>query len=153
MNRVLVVDDEAGMRAALEAHFLRRDWRVDTAATAHEAFEKFRRVLHPLVVTDIRMPGADGFSVMRQVRTLAPHTAVILLTAFGNVPDAVSAMKDGACDYVPKQLPATSLDIFHIRGELLTKIRAAAESRKSPQHVLLKKPSRAELHKRSDSPS
>ena len=94
MNRVLVVDDEAGMRAALEAHFLRRDWRVDTAATAHEAFEKFRRVLHPLVVTDIRMPGADGFSIMRQVRTLAPHTAVILLTAFGNVPDAVSAMKE-----------------------------------------------------------
>ena len=77
MNRVLVVDDEAGMRAALEAHFLRRDWRVDTAANAGEAMEKFRRGQHPLVVTDIRLPGADGFTVMREARALAPHTAVI----------------------------------------------------------------------------
>lgn len=99
MNRVLVVDDEPGMRAALEAHFIRRNWRVDTAASAVEAMEKFRRGLHPLVVTDIRLGGADGFSVMGEARKLSPHTAVILLTAFGNVPDAVTAMKDGACDY------------------------------------------------------
>ena len=110
MNRVLVVDDEAGMRAALEAHFLRRDWRVDTAANAGEALEKFRRVLHPLVVTDIRMPGADGFSVMREARTLAPHTAVILLTAFASVPDAVTAMKGGACDYLVKPVSFEQLE-------------------------------------------
>ena len=110
MNRVLVVDDEAGMRAALEAHFLRRDWRVDTAASADEALEKFRRVQHPLVVTDIRMPGADGFSVMREARALAPHTAVILLTAFANVPDAVTAMKGGACDYLVKPVSFEQLE-------------------------------------------
>jgi DNA-binding NtrC family response regulator len=50
MNRVLVVDDEAGMRPALEAHFVRRDWRVDTAANAGEALEKIRCGLHALVV-------------------------------------------------------------------------------------------------------
>jgi DNA-binding NtrC family response regulator len=110
MNRVLVVDDEAGMRAALEAHFLRRDWRVDTAANAGEALDKFRRGLHPLVVTDIRMPGADGFSVMREARALAPHTAVILLTAFANVPDAVTAMKGGACDYLVKPVAFEQLE-------------------------------------------
>lgn len=110
MNRVLVVDDEAGMRTALEAHFLRRGWRVDTAASAGEALEKFRRVRHPLVVTDIRMPGADGFSVMREARALAPHTAVILLTAFANVPDAVNAMKGGACDYLVKPVSFEQLE-------------------------------------------
>jgi len=110
MNRVLVVDDEAGMRSALEAHFLRRAWRVDTAANAREALEKFRRVLHPLVVTDIRMPGADGFSVMRDARAMAPHTAVILLTAFANVPDAVTAMKGGACDYLVKPVAFEQLE-------------------------------------------
>jgi DNA-binding NtrC family response regulator len=110
MNRVLVVDDEAGMRAALEAHFLRRDWCVDTAGSAGEALEKFRRGLHPLVVTDIRMPGADGFSVMREARALAPHTAVILLTAFANVPDAVIAMKGGACDYLVKPVSFEQLE-------------------------------------------
>jgi two-component system chemotaxis response regulator CheB len=149
MNRVLVVDDEAGMRAALEAHFLRRDWHVDTAACAAEALEKFRRGLHPLVVTDIRMPGADGFSVMREARALAPHTAVILLTAFANVPDAVTAMKGGACDYVPKQLSSMSLDILHIREGLIAKIKAAAESRHAKDHLdLLRKPPCAEQSRR-----
>jgi CheY-like chemotaxis protein len=80
MNRLLVVDNEAGMRTALEARFLRRGWQVETAAGANEALEKFRRGLHALIVTDIRMPGSDGFTVMREARALAPHTAVILLT-------------------------------------------------------------------------
>jgi DNA-binding NtrC family response regulator len=125
MNRVLVVDDEPGMRAALEAHFLRRDWRVDTAANAGEAMEKFRRVFHPLVVTDIRMPGADGFAVMREARALAPHTAVILLTAFGSVPDAVTAMKGGACDYLVK--PVSFEQLEQAAERILAQARAQAE--------------------------
>jgi DNA-binding NtrC family response regulator len=130
MNRVLVVDDEAGMRAALEAHFLRREWRVDTAANAGEAIEKFRRERHPLVVTDIRMPGPpgeDGFSVMRQARTLAPHTAVILLTAFASVPDAVNAMKDGACDYLVKPVAFEQLEQAAERILAQARTQAAAE--------------------------
>jgi DNA-binding NtrC family response regulator len=110
MNRVLVVDDDAGMRSALEARFLRRGWRVETACHAAEALEKFRRGLHPLIVTDIRMPGEDGFSVMRTARAMAPQTAVILLTAYASVPDAVSAMKDGACDYLVKPVAFEQLE-------------------------------------------
>ncbi|HEV2398295.1 MAG TPA: sigma-54 dependent transcriptional regulator [Candidatus Sulfotelmatobacter sp.] len=102
MRRVLVVDDDPGMRAALEARFLRRGWNVETACCAGEALEKFRRSKHPLIVTDIRMPGEDGFVVMRTARALVPGTAVILLTAYGSVPGAVAAMKDGACDYLIK---------------------------------------------------
>ncbi len=126
MNRVLVVDDEAGMRTALEAHFLRRDWSVDTAATAAEALEKFRRAPHPLVVTDIRMPGADGFSVMREARALAPNTAVILLTAFANVPDAVTAMKAGACDYLVKPVSFEQLERAAERILIQAQTRAKA---------------------------
>jgi DNA-binding NtrC family response regulator len=101
-RQVLLVDDDAGMRTALETSFLRHGWRVEVAAGASEAMAKFRRCPHPLVVTDIRMPDGDGFAVMRQVRAWEPRTAVILLTAFGSVPDAVTAMKDGACDYIRK---------------------------------------------------
>jgi len=126
MNRVLVVDDEAGMRAALEAHFRRRDWQVDTAANAGEALAKFHRVLHPLVVTDIRMPGNDGFSVMREARALAPHTAVILLTAFANVPDAVTAMKGGACDYLVKPVAFEQLE--QAAERILTQARTKAQA-------------------------
>ena len=110
MNRVLVVDDDAGMRAALEARFLRRGWRVESARHAAEALEKFQRGRHALIVTDIRMPGDDGFFVMREARALAPHTAVILLTAYGSVPDAVAAMKDGACDYLVKPVGFEQLE-------------------------------------------
>jgi len=127
MNRVLVVDDEAGMRTALEAHFSRRDWHVDTAANAGEALEKFRHGLHPLVVTDIRMPGADGFMLMREARALAPHTAVILLTAFASVPDAVTAMKGGACDYLVKPVSFERLEeaAERILGQAQTQAEAA----------------------------
>ena len=116
MKRVLVVDDDAGMRSALEARFLRRGWRVETASSAAEAIERFRRGMHPLIVTDIRMPGRspeeDGFLVLRSAREIAPHTAVILLTAFASVPGAVAAMKDGACDYLVKPVSFEQLELM-----------------------------------------
>jgi two-component system response regulator AtoC len=137
MNRVLVVDDDSGMRAALEARFLRRAWQVDTASNAGEALEKFRRGLHSLIVTDIRMPGRipgcvpeeDGFFVMRAARELAPHTAVILLTAFASVPDAVAAMKDGACDYLVK--PVCFEQLEQAAERILAQARTQAEAMKN----------------------
>lgn len=104
MNQVLVVDDEAAMRAALEANFRRQGWKVVTAAGTTEALERFRLSPCPLVVTDMRMPDGDGLHVMQGVRALAPETAVIFLTAFANVPEAVNAMRQGACDYLIKPI-------------------------------------------------
>lgn len=111
VNQVLVVDDEPGMRTALETSFLRSGWQVDTASGITEALAKFRRRQHPLIVTDMRMPDGDGFAVMREIRALSPHTAVILLTAFGSVPDAVTAMKNGACDYLVKPVSFEQLEL------------------------------------------
>ncbi|HWP84998.1 MAG TPA: sigma-54 dependent transcriptional regulator [Terriglobia bacterium] len=102
MNQVLVVDDEAAIREALEANFRRGGWNVVTASGASEALFRFRQQPCPLVITDMRMPDGDGLQVMEGVRALAPQTAVIFLTAFGNVPEAVAAMKEGACDYLEK---------------------------------------------------
>ena len=102
MKRLLIADDDAGMRAALEARFQRRGWQVDLAANGADALGKFRQVRHPLVITDVRMPGRDGFELMREVQATSPRTAVILLTAYGCVPDAVEAIRNGACDYLVK---------------------------------------------------
>jgi len=134
MNRVLVVDDDAGMRAALATRFLRRSWQVDTASNASAALEVFRRRMHPLIVTDVRMPGPipgptqgeDGFHVMRAARALCPHTAVILLTAFASVPDAVAAMRDGACDYLVKPVSFEQLEAAAER--VLSQCRAQQET-------------------------
>jgi DNA-binding NtrC family response regulator len=102
MSHVLIVDDEAAMRLALEANFRRRGWAVETADGVVEALAKFRAAPVPVVVTDMRMPDGDGLQVMQGVRTFVPDTAVILLTAYGSVPDAVQAIKEGACDYLQK---------------------------------------------------
>jgi len=101
-NSVLVVDDEPGMRVALKANFQREGWSVETASGAVEALRKFDGAHFPLVVTDVRMPDGDGLQLMRNVRLSSPSTAVIVLTAFGTVPEAVQAIQGGACDYLTK---------------------------------------------------
>lgn len=102
MNQVMVVDDEAPMRAALEAQFKRNGWDVTTAYGANDALSKFRQAPCPLVVTDMRMPDGDGLRVMRGLREVDPQVGVVFLTAFGTVPEAVRAMHEGACDYLVK---------------------------------------------------
>jgi DNA-binding NtrC family response regulator len=101
---VLVVDDEPGMRMALQANFQREGWRVETASGASDALRRLRDGHFPLVVTDVRMPDGNGLQLMRTVRSSHPSTAVIVLTAFGNVPEAVKAIQDGACDYLTKPI-------------------------------------------------
>jgi DNA-binding NtrC family response regulator len=102
VTRVLIVDDEAPMRAALEAHFARDGWDVASAYGANDAVIKFRQSPCSLVVTDMRMPDGDGLGVLRGLREIAPSVGVIFLTAYGSVPDAVRAMREGACDYFVK---------------------------------------------------
>jgi DNA-binding NtrC family response regulator len=116
MKRLLIADDDAGMRAALEARFQGRGWLVDVATNGTEALEKFRAGAHSLVITDVRMPGRDGFELMREVQTRdgqtsSARTAVILLTAYGCVPDAVEAMRNGACDYLVKPVCFEKLEL------------------------------------------
>lgn len=110
MNHVLIVDDEAAMRAALEASFRRRGWSVETAIGVDDAISKFQRSPFSLVVTDMRMLDGDGLQVMQGVRAAAPEVPVIVLTAYGSVPDAVFAIKSGACEYLQKPVSFDQLE-------------------------------------------
>ena len=124
---VLVVDDEVAMRTALEASFRRNGWSVTTASGAGEALAKFRLSPCPLVVTDVRMPDGDGLQVMQGVREMAPETAVIFLTAFGTVNEAVQAIKDGACDYLMK--PVSFEKLKETAERVLSMARISTKSR------------------------
>jgi DNA-binding NtrC family response regulator len=110
MREVLIVDDEAAMREALEVNFRRRGWRVKSAGGVEEAVQQFQREPSRLVITDMRMTDGDGLQVMKEVRKRAPRTPVILLTAYGSVPDAVQAMRGGACDYLQKPISFAELE-------------------------------------------
>jgi len=110
MSHVLVVDDEASMCRALDANFRRSGWQVTTASGVADAIAKFRQSPCGLVVTDMRMGDGDGMAVLQGVRKVAPQTTVIFLTAYGNVPEAVSAMREGACDYLMKPVSFDQLE-------------------------------------------
>ncbi|HTV16372.1 MAG TPA: sigma-54 dependent transcriptional regulator [Acidobacteriaceae bacterium] len=109
VSSVLLVDDEPGIRTALRANFLRHGWRVETAGGVREAKRMLENREFDLVVTDIRMPDGDGMEVMRAARAISASTAVIVLTAYGSVPEAVHAMRDGALDYLTKPIPFDQL--------------------------------------------
>lgn len=102
MTHVLIVDDEAGMRDGLEASFQRHGWQTEIANGVADALEKFRTNPARVVVTDLRMGDGDGLQVMQGVRAHLPGTPVILLTAYGSVPGAVQAIREGAYEYLQK---------------------------------------------------
>ncbi|QMV20145.1 response regulator [Granulicella sp. 5B5] len=106
---VLVVDDEPAMRTALEASFLRHGWRVATANGLMQAKAALSHAAFDLVVSDVRMRDGDGLDVLSAVRSSSPASAVILLTAYANVPEAVESMRGGAVDYLTKPIPFDAL--------------------------------------------
>jgi len=127
-SSVLLVDDEPGMRTALRGNFLRYGWQVETADGVRSAEHMLSRKDFDLVITDVRMRDGSGFDVMEHVRKHSPTTAVILLTAFGSVPEAVSSMRHGACDYITKPVSFDQLQ------DAVTRVleRMSSESLSSP---------------------
>ncbi|NMC72419.1 MAG: sigma-54-dependent Fis family transcriptional regulator [Myxococcales bacterium] len=115
---LLIVDDEAGNLESLRRIFEREPFRIATAPGPKEALEEVRREPPAVVLTDVRMPGGDGVSLLRAVRQLAPGTEVVLMTAYGTVETAVEAMKEGAYDFVEKPLK---------RAGIVRAVRRAAE--------------------------
>ena len=133
-SSVLVVDDEPGMRTALRANFLRHGWRVETATGVRDAARAFELTSFDLVVSDIRMRDGDGFEVMCSVQKSSPTTAVILLTAFGSVPEAVESMRSGAFDYLTKPVSFEQLQAAAAR--VMQRITETAASAKVPNKIV-----------------
>ncbi len=126
-SSVLIVDDEAGIRTALRLSFASSGWDVETAGGVDEATRWLEKQKFALVVSDMRMGDGDGLDVMRYARKVSPETAVILLTAFGNVPDAVQAMRGGAFDYLTKPISFEQLEEAATRVLAPMKAKAIAQ--------------------------
>ena len=107
--KILIVDDEAPTREAL-LRYLRRNFQVKAAADGAEAIEYITSENFDLVLTDLRMPRADGMSVLEAVQGKTPKPCCILLTAYGSITDAVKAVKAGAFDFVAKPIKLEKLD-------------------------------------------
>ncbi|MBD3369895.1 response regulator [Candidatus Fermentibacteria bacterium] len=103
MSSVLVVEDKRGMRKMLATALTEEGWSVTTAETGDRALELLGETGYDLVLTDVRLPGkTDGLDVLRKVVDSCMGTPVVLMTAFGTIDMAVSAMKIGAVDFITK---------------------------------------------------
>jgi two-component system, chemotaxis family, protein-glutamate methylesterase/glutaminase len=133
--RVLVVDDSAFMRTAL-SRMISSEPGLNVAGTACSGSEALAKIsaLDPDVVTlDVEMPGLDGLQTLRCIMAQSPRPVIMVSAATERDAETTfDALSAGAFDYIPKQLASTSLDILHIRRDLLAKIRSAAHSRISP---------------------
>lgn len=102
MNSVLLIDDEEKLRQLLLRIIRLEGFDVQEAASGQAALKKLASQDFDVVLCDVKLPDSNGVDLVKQIRSLHPATEVILLTAYGNVPDGVQAMRNGAFDYIMK---------------------------------------------------
>ena len=98
----LVVEDDATARKQLSRAIGKEGYQVFTAEDGRAGIEQFKKERPEIVVTDLKMPGVDGVEVMHTIRRLSNTTQVIVVTAFGETDTAISALREGALDYLKK---------------------------------------------------
>jgi len=130
MEPLLLVEDKGELRAMMRKALERAGYSVDEAPDGSAAIQKVRARRYLLVITDLKMPGASGLDVLRESKQADATIPVLLLTAYGSVEEAVSAMKEGAFDFLQKPV-----DLDHLK--LLVK-RAAQQQELMRENLLLR---------------
>ena len=130
MEPLLLVEDKNELRAMLKKALERAGYAVDEAVDGSAAIQKVRARRYLVVITDLKMPGASGLDVLRETKAADASIPVLLLTAFGSVEEAVTAMKEGAFDFLQKPV-----DLDHLR--LLVQ-RAAKQQEMQRENLLLR---------------
>ncbi len=102
MAKILVVDDDQGMREFMEIMLTQEGYDVACADNPVKAISLCRKNAYDLVITDLKMPRIDGIEFLKTIKDQRPETVVILITAYASGETAVNAMKEGAYDYVEK---------------------------------------------------
>jgi len=110
-NKLLLVDDEEGIRKVLGISLSDIGYQVHTAENGEEALEIFRRENPPIVLTDIKMPVMDGIELLRKIKDESPDTEVIMITGHGDMDLAIKSLKYRAIDFVTKPINDDILEI------------------------------------------
>src|SRR3972149_5400313 len=98
-STILVIEDEKNMREILKILLEGEGYDVSTAKDGTEGLGWLNRDIFDLIITDIKMPGVDGFHILKKAQEISPETLVVMMTAFGTTESAIEAMKFGAYDY------------------------------------------------------
>jgi len=109
---ILVVDDEKIQRESLAGFLAKRGFQVFKSENVEQALDLVRQNTIDLILTDVKMSGASGYDLLQAVKELNPQITVIIMTAYGNVEEAVAAMKNGAFDYLTKPLDLDEVELL-----------------------------------------
>ena len=123
MARVLVVDDERSIASTIETALKESGHSVEVADSGEFAITLMRKNPPDILLTDLRMDGMSGLDLLGKAREYFPGTTVVIMTAFGSIDTAVSAMRNGAYDYIVKPFTPEQLDHLIGRIEELRKLR------------------------------
>jgi two-component system response regulator HydG len=126
VSRILVIDDDQGVRESMERMLRGAGYTVQSAETGEEGLTLARGNAFDVILSDMRMPGISGIDVLQRLREQRVDSAFIVMTGFGTVDTAVEAMKLGAVDFVQKPF---------FRDELLMRVRSAADRRQLARQV------------------
>ena len=116
MAKVLVIDDEQGIRSLLDTLLRRKGYDVIVAESGQKGLECFRQERPDVLVLDLKMPGMDGLTVLRQVRSLDPIMPVIILTGAGTAETEQRVRALGMTEYVEKEFS------LHLLGDALKRL-------------------------------
>jgi two-component system, NtrC family, response regulator HydG len=125
-GKILIVDDEFSVRDSLQRWFREDGFQVGTAESAKDALLRMAEQQWDLALIDIKMPGTDGIELQKKLHEIDAEMPVIIMTGYASVDSAVSALKNGAYDYVTKPLDPD--DISHLISNALSHRRAKEEN-------------------------
>lgn len=131
--RILVIDDEEDLLSVFRDLFSQRGESIDTAATGEEAVEKLQNGTYEVVVSDINLPGINGLEVLRVAKKENPNACVIMITGFASASSAITALREGAYDYITK--PFDLWEVSQIIDRGVEAHRLAAENRRLVQDL------------------
>ena len=129
--RIMVIDDEPLMRVTIQDALIAEGYEVVTAETGKRGLDLFGDNQTDILITDLKLPDMDGIKILKEVKTRNPEAHVIVITAYGSIDSAVTAMKEGASDYLTKPF---SMDELLLIVKRLVRIKQLEE-----ENLLLRK--------------
>src|SRR2546426_8294499 len=130
---ILVVDDEEIMREILETLLTREGYDVRVASSGAEGLEMARALPFDAAIVDIMMPGIDGIATLDELKRIDEDLAVVIITAYGSIESAISAMKAGAFDYITK--PFKNEEVLVVVRNAMERRRLVHENRNLRQNI------------------
>jgi len=134
-QKVLVVEDDPGVRAMLAQTLDRSGYDVQSAVDGSEALSKIRGNQFSLVITDVRLPKVNGLQLLDEIKQSTPQLPVIVITGYGSVQNAVEAMQVGASDYLLKPFSTEALQAAICRAGMALKKSPAVQQDRQQQPI------------------